>query len=699
MFRPLRTALHAVRLDLVSAIRTARVSALRAAFLPAVAAAFLPAILVAQQPIAPRDSASPDSVTRHPRELAPVTVVAAPAERTQPLAATHVTAGDIRATPASTPYDLLRQAAGIEVHEQGQGPGFASDASLRGFSSDHSTDLALWIDGVPVNEPVNGHSEGYNDLSVLFPGGIEDIDVVRGPVSALFGNFALAGAVNVRTQERMTGTRVIATGASFGRADAVAMTGFDHGHDGGGVVGVRYAHDDGFRPNAGYDLVQGHGRLVRDLAPGVTIDGGAELYGTRWSSAGFLSSDEFTRHEYDIVSNPSDGGFKRRAQERASLRVLRGPALWRTTMYATQSQWQLFLTIPPAGGRFEGTGSQTEEEDHRAGAGLTSAVTATVGPATGTFGVEGRWDRSHYENYFTTDRTRDSTATLVRAQQTSGAIFLQSHVDPTERLRLDVGARWDELYTRATPAGERTAAAGHGVLSPKLGAMLRIAQPVALYANLSRGFRSTDGVIENPSLTPISAWSYEGGLKLDRGAAMATATLFRMDVSNEQTFNPVTLETTNGGASRRQGVELEWRIPVVSRAVLTGDWTFLDARYRRLSAVPEDGNGPPAVLDGLRVYNTSKYVGSAGLEIAARRTLRLRISGNWTGPYSPFDEPGVVTGGYGLMHLSAAWTIARSEIDVGVRNVLDRAYPELIAGDIVSPGQPRSLFVTTRLAF
>jgi hypothetical protein len=38
------------------------------------------------------------------------------------------------------------------------------------------------------------------------------------------------------------------------------------------------------------------------------------------------------------------------------------------------------------------------------------------------------------------------------------------------------------------------------------------------------------------------------------------------------------------------------------------------------------------------------------------------------------------------------------ELDVGVRNVLDRAYPELVAGHVVSPGQPRALFFTIRTA-
>jgi len=122
----------------------------------------LPGVLSAQQPTRAvvRDSSTrADSIAR----LKAITVVAAPAERSQPLGATHVNAATIRQTPSQSPYDLLRQTAGVEVHEQGQGPGFASDASLRGFSSDHSTDLALWVDGVPINEPVNGHAEGYND--------------------------------------------------------------------------------------------------------------------------------------------------------------------------------------------------------------------------------------------------------------------------------------------------------------------------------------------------------------------------------------------------------------------------------------------------------------------------------------------------------------------------------------------------------
>jgi outer membrane cobalamin receptor len=236
-------------------------------------------------------------------------------------------------------------------------------------------------------------------------------------------------------------------------------------------------------------------------------------------------------------------------------------------------------------------------------------------------------------------------------------------------------------------------------VSPKLGALMRLTPLVGVYGNISRGFRSSDGIITDPTLEPITAVAYESGVKFDRAGVSASAALFRMNVSNEQTFNPVTLAASNGGASRRQGVELDWRIPIVNTAAtVTGNWTFNDARYTSLTSAPSTSGDPAVVLNGLRVYNTSKYLGVAGIDFAPTGApWRIRASGNWVGPYSPFDEPGVVLGGYGLAHLSASWAFRSIEADVGVRNLFDRAYPELVAGGVVSPGQPRTLFVSVRV--
>ncbi|HMA04093.1 MAG: TonB-dependent receptor [Gemmatimonas sp.] len=666
-----------------------------------------PACAAAQQAVMPdtakRDSASRavDSVrARAAQRLQVVTITATPVKPAESRQAVAVSPDEIARTPAASPWELLRQTAGVEVHMAGQGPGFASDASVRGFSSDHSTDLALWIDGVPVNEPVNGHAEGYNDWSLIFPQAIQDLDVIKGPTSALFGNFAFSGIVNVRTLDHLNGTRTWVNGGSAGHIEGTSLTGFGNDSGASGVVGARLVHEGGWRPNSDYDLGQGHVRLLHDLSPSATLDGGVELYGSQWKSPGYLSENEFRAREYDIVSNPTDQGHKLRAQERASLRVLSGNKLWRSTVYATQGDWRIFLTIPPAGGQFEGVGSQTEEDDNRFGFGATSALTWQLSRGEVTVGAEGRFDQSHYQNWFTTSRVRDSVRALIHAHQLGGGLFAQAGLDVTDRLRLDLGARYDAIDTHSAPNGEGSAQDSHGIVSPKLGALVKLTSAVSLYANVSRGFRATDGVIENPSLPFITMWDYESGLKLSVGQVNASAAVFRMDLSNEQTFNPLTSGSNSGGASRHQGVELSLRAPIWKSLTISGDWTFNDARYKRLIAQAEDDPSQVDTLSGLRVYNTAKYIGSASLEWAAPASpWSLRVSTNAVGPYAPFDEPGVELPAYALLHASATRRIGKVQLELGVRNLLDKAYPELVAGGLVAPGQPRAVFGTLRYDF
>ncbi len=631
--------------------------------------------------------------------LPAITITAARTQRQTPASTVQVPREQVQRTLATSTsaWDLLRQAAGLEVHEQGQGPGFASDASIRGFSSDHSTDMALWVDGVPINEPVNGHAEGYNDWSLLFPESVQDLEVIKGPTSPLFGNFAMAGVVSVRTLDRLSGSRLWVSGGSAGRREGSFLTGLDR--PGTGVVlGVRGQLDDGWRPHAGWSLGQGYARYVRDVSSSTSVDLGANLYGTGWSSPGFLTAQQFAARAWDVVANPTDGGSKLRGQERASVRVLVGSGLlWRTTVYSTQSRWSLFLTTPPEGGASEGSGSQVEEEDRRWGAGLTSALTLRLPRTELTVGTQDRLEHADYQSWFTTARLRDSASTLVGAGQTSGGLFLESMSDVGRHVRLSLGGRWDVLQDRSRPrnaTGDGAASATKAILSPKLGVLWHLPKLASLYASVSRGFRDPDGILTEPSLPFITEWAYEGGVKLDAGWGEATVSAFRMDVSDEQSFDPVTLRSTSGGASHRKGIELEGSVHLAPALALAADWTFNDARYRAF--VTEEGD----TLAGAPIFNTARYVGNAALDLAppgARWDARLGLS--TLGPYTPFDEPGATVPAYGLLHLSGGLLVAGVRVEAGVRNLLDRAYPELRAGGFVSPGQPRSLYVTLSRRF
>jgi iron complex outermembrane receptor protein len=657
-----------------------------------------PSLLVAQQPTDSTRRTARDSVP--PTVLQDITVTATPVRREAPLGSVTVPVAVIRQAPAINTVDLLRQTAGVEAHDQGQGPGFASDLAIRGFSSDHSTDMALWIDGVPINEPMNGHAEGYNDWSLLMPQAVRQIDIYKGPTSALYGNFSLAGTVNVLTLERMSSTDLTVDGGSYGRMEGAFLTGFDHVHT-GAVFGVRGVRDGGWRPNAKWELGQVHGRIVHDLSPTVSIDAGTELYAAGWDSPGFLTLDQFNARQYDSIANGTDGGFKHHAQERVSLRVRRGSAFtWRSTVYATQGRWQLFLTTPPEGGTTEGSGSQLEEEDHRYGFGLTSALTWSLPHGTEiTIGSEGRWDHSHYQNYPTTARIRNTDSTAadsinVAARQASGAVFLQSSLAVAPDFTLTIGGRYEAQATRSAQDDGTAVSATKGVFGPKFGALFRLPRFGGLYANVSRGYRRTDGVIEDPTLPFITAWAYEGGVKLDLDRVHASVAAFQMDVSNEQTFDPITVSSTSGGKSRRRGLEFGLGAHAGDGVTVNGDFTVVDAKYRQL--ITADGD----TLSGQRVFNTAKFVGSAAVAVAPPTSIwNFRVSTNLVGPYTPFDEPGVELPTYALLHVSGGVRIGTVLLSLGVRNIFNHAYPELRAGGFVSPGQPRSVYGSARYIF
>src|SRR3954469_3698974 len=164
-----------------------------------------------------RDTTGAD--TTQVKQLQTITVTSErPRAAAPPVTTLVVPAAELRRTFANNPYDLLRRTSGIEVHEQGQGPGFASDAVIRGFSSDHSSDVLLVLDGVPINLPVHGHVEGYSDWSILSPAAVSSLRVITGPASPLYGDFAMAGVVEVFTAADAVGTTGSLSASSYGDA-------------------------------------------------------------------------------------------------------------------------------------------------------------------------------------------------------------------------------------------------------------------------------------------------------------------------------------------------------------------------------------------------------------------------------------------------------------------------------------------------
>ena len=61
------------------------------------------------------------------------------------------------------------------------GEGKANQYLMRGYNLDHGTDLATFVDGMPVNQPTHAHGQGYTDLNFVIPELANSIAYTKGP--------------------------------------------------------------------------------------------------------------------------------------------------------------------------------------------------------------------------------------------------------------------------------------------------------------------------------------------------------------------------------------------------------------------------------------------------------------------------------------------------------------------------------------
>src|SRR5881296_1645614 len=126
-----------------------------------------------------------------PPTLPPITVTAPP-----PVAASSevlIPGRDFELRPHGRPADVVRLIPGFVI-SQHQGGGKAEQYFLRGFDADHGTDVALFVDGLPVNLRSHAHGQGYADLHFLIPETVQRLEGFKGPYFVEFGDFATAGA-------------------------------------------------------------------------------------------------------------------------------------------------------------------------------------------------------------------------------------------------------------------------------------------------------------------------------------------------------------------------------------------------------------------------------------------------------------------------------------------------------------------------
>ncbi|NTU54206.1 MAG: TonB-dependent receptor [Chlorobiaceae bacterium] len=108
---------------------------------------------------------------------------------------TVITAKEIKNSGQPTVLEVIKGTTGIDIASNG-GAGSNSSVYLRGADAKYTLVL---IDGVPTNDPSDGTRAP--NLSNVTVDNIEQIEIVRGPSSMLYGSGASAGIINIITKK------------------------------------------------------------------------------------------------------------------------------------------------------------------------------------------------------------------------------------------------------------------------------------------------------------------------------------------------------------------------------------------------------------------------------------------------------------------------------------------------------------------
>ena len=134
-----------------------------------------------------------------PSRLEPVVVTPSRLEQQAgeaPASVTVITADDVRSAPYVALDDLLRQIPSFSLFRRSSslvGHPTTQGVSLRGVGPSGASRALVLVDGIPINDPFGGWVP-WSRVPLL---SIEQIEVVRGGGSALWGNGALGGVINV----------------------------------------------------------------------------------------------------------------------------------------------------------------------------------------------------------------------------------------------------------------------------------------------------------------------------------------------------------------------------------------------------------------------------------------------------------------------------------------------------------------------
>jgi iron complex outermembrane receptor protein len=621
---------------------------------------------------------------------APIVVTASRADRTAeelPAQVTVITAEAIIKTGARNVVSALETLGGLYFRHNSDNPGQA-DISMRGFGQNSHGRVLVLVDG----QRLNTADMATLDWLRIPVSSVERIEVLRGGQTALYGNYAVAGVINIITRqpakEPVTTVSVTAgsdntLGGHLGHAGSVGATRYTADAD--------WLQSDGWRDHSAYDNTDVRTTLAHDWTERLTTTLSAFYTENNYNMPGYLTRSQ-------LADNPKQS-LLANGQGAATTETFGGSLGARGTLDADQrlegdftasrrttaSDWPYYFSYTDTTlDSYAFTPRYVADTDI---AGHRNLLLAGVDLGLEQYDLQGYGDKAR--------TALSQEGTLDRAH---AAAYLQNEFWLTRDLSLVLGARggvsrYDSSVTTNIPFTTGSTSAERSYQNAAVDAALvyRPVESLKLYGRfatlyrdpfvdemttINQGFASTNGPM-NTGLKP------ETGRQLEVGGTWAMTrewtldlSAYRLDMQNEiawrsddpGNWSVWTGYNDNQDETRRYGVDssLTWARPDVG--LVSATYNYVDARFS--AGATEDNQVPlvPAHVLTLR--------GELALpcDFTALAALHA-VSGQYTGG----DERNSMArlARYGTLDLGLRYqpkALPGFDLTFGVDNVCDQIY-------------------------
>ena len=660
-----------------------------------------------------------------PTRLEPVVVTPTRLEQQAgdaPASVTVISREDVRQSASQTVDDLLRQVPGFSLFRRTSsvvGHPTTQGLSLRGIGPSGTSRALVLLDGVPINDPFGGWVY-WNRIPLQ---SIEQIEVVHGGGSSVWGNGALGGVVHILTRRPVERAAFFET--SYGSYDTrnfdLLLT------EAKGPL--RLSLEGNYFDTGGYPIVKESRRGAIDIdatSRHSTFNGRVELVDSPdlslFASGNYFDEDrgngtplQFNRTGAGAFAT---GGRLRAGDFGELAAAVYGHFQEFRSTFSTQAADRnsetlaLDQTVPStsAGGYLQWS--------RRFGSHLVAS------------GGDIRWvDGETQEKVYVSGafaRTR-----IAGGEQLVGGVFVQDVYTPHPAWELVGGIRGDYWRSYHGTRRDTPPPAGSGIppsqefsdldrilASPRIAALFHATSSTDVRASAYQGFRvptlnelyrvfrvRNDVTVANEHLRPERLTGGELGVQQRWGPLEARVTAFwnevRDLVANVTLATPLPdcpagttcRQRQNLDLSRIRGFESELELRLTREWRFVASYLFSDARVVEAPQQP--------TLEGNRLAQVPEHNATLGVRYTHPAIATVSATARYVGGQFEDDLNTLPLGSYVVLDLFVSRALAKwAEAFVGVENLFGQTYSTGRTSEgVVSIGAPRLVHGGLRLAF